>query len=182
MTTKMKRKPNTAAYKFKVVLAALRGEKSAAELCQEFRIVSSQLHKWKKQRARDDENLTVDVINEIRDIYAKRPFQGYKRITDDLKDRGHPVNHKRVYRLMKMMGLQAVYHRKNLSKRHQEDGVYPYLLKKHLPEKVHDCWQVDITYIKTAKRFIYLTALIDVVSRCVMGYSVRVRSLIRKVV
>lgn len=115
---------------------------------------------------------TATYMNEIREIYAKRPFQGYKRITDDLKDQGYNVNHKRIYRLMKVMGLQAVYPKKNLSKRRQEDQIYPYLLKKHPSAKPHDCWCVDITYLKTAKGFVYLTALIDVVSRCVMGYHI----------
>jgi putative transposase len=101
-----------------------------------------------------------------------RVAQGYKRITDDLKDLGYAVNHKRVYRLMKELGLQAIYPKKNLSKRRHGDAVFPYLLKDYFPEKPHDCWCTDLTYIKTAKGFIYLTALIDVVSRCVMGWYV----------
>lgn len=113
----------------------------------------------------------VTLMNEIQDIYAKRPFQGYKRITQDLNDMGYGVNHKRVYRLMRQMGLQAVYPKKNLSKRRLEDTVHPYLLKEHPPQQVHDCWCVDITYIKTSRGYVYLTALIDVVSRYVMGWS-----------
>jgi putative transposase len=112
----------------------------------------------------------VTMMNEIGDLYALRPFQGYKRITDDLKELGYNINHKRVYRLMKLMGLQALYPKKNLSKRRHQDSVYPYLLKNHPPSIPHDCWCVDITYLKTAKGFVYLTALIDVVSRCVMGW------------
>lgn len=118
-----------------------------------------------------DERLATHM-NAIREIYESRPFQGYKRIADDLRDEGFRVNHKRVYRLMKAMGLQAVYPKKNLSKRRQGEAVYPYLLKDARPEKPHDCWCVDITYIKTSKGFVYLTALIDVVSRCVMGFNV----------
>jgi putative transposase len=83
---------------------------------------------------------------------------------------GYVVNHKRIYRLMKMMGLQAVYPKMNLSKRRQKDAVFPYLLKKHPPQNPHDCWNVDITYIKTEKGFVYLTALIDAASRCIMGW------------
>lgn len=113
---------------------------------------------------------TVDHMNEIQEIYARHPFKGYKRITDDLNDHGYLINHKRVYRLMKLMGLQAVYPKKNLSRRRQEDIIYPYLLKDRLPTQVHDCWSVDITYIKTANGFVYLTGLIDVVSRCIMGW------------
>lgn len=115
---------------------------------------------------------TVDLMNEIREIYEARPFQGYRRITWDLKDLGFGVNHKKVYRLMQLMGLQAVYPKKNLSKRRQGDVVHPYLLKDYPPKVPHDVWCVDITYIKTANGFVYLTALIDVVSRCVMGFHV----------
>jgi putative transposase len=112
----------------------------------------------------------VTLMNEIRHIYEMRPFQGYKRITDDLKEAGYTINHKRVYRLMKLMGLKAVYPKMNLSKRRQADAVFPYLLKKDPPLKPHDCWNVDITYIKTEKGFVYLTAIIDAYSRCIMGW------------
>jgi len=114
---------------------------------------------------------TVDAMNEIRELYKRHPFKGYKRIRDDLNDNGYSINHKRVYRLMKVMGIQAIYPKKNLSKRRREDTVYPYLLKSRPPVQVHDCWCIDITYIKTARGFVYLTALIDVVSRCIMGWA-----------
>jgi putative transposase len=122
-------------------------------------------------RSADKDTNDITLMNEIQDIYAMRPFQGYKRITQDLKDSGYGINHKRVYRLMQMMGIQAVYPKKNLSKRRLEDSVYPHLLKQHPPQKVHDCWCVDITYIKTSRGYVYLTALIDVVSRYVVGWS-----------
>jgi putative transposase len=70
----------------------------------------------------------VTLMNEIQDIYAIHPFKGYRRICHDLQDKGYPVNHKRVLRLMRVMGLQAIYPKKNLSKRRQEDAVYPYLM------------------------------------------------------
>ena len=108
----------------------------------------------------------VTIMNEIRELYAVRPFQGYRRMTFDLKDLGYEINNKKVYRLMKLMCLQAVYPKKNLSKRNHEHKVYPYLLKQRPPLKPHDAWCVDITYIKIAN------ALIDVVSRCVMGFNV----------
>ena len=114
--------------------------------------------------------LDITLMNEIRDIYERRPFQGYKRMTDDLKEMGYTVNHKRIYRLMKGMGIQAIYPKMNLSKRRQADAVFPYLLKKHPPLQPHDCWNVDITYIKTEKGYVYLTALIDAFSRHIMGW------------
>jgi len=115
---------------------------------------------------------TVTMMNEIREIYASRPFQGYRRMTLDLKDAGYEVNHKKVYRLMREAGIQAIYPKKNLSKRNYAHKVYPYLLKDSPPTKPHDVWCTDITYIKIANGFVYLVALIDVVSRCVMGFHV----------
>ena len=128
----------------------------------------SSCYKKPQEKASD----TTTIMNEIQDIYATRPFQGYRRITWDLKDLGYVINHKKVYRLMKQMGLQAVYPKKNLSKRCHEHKVYPYLLKAQRPMKPHDAWCIDITYIKITTGFIYLTALIDVVSRYVVGFHI----------
>lgn len=141
---------------------------SVRRRCQILGVCRSRIYHSLVSRVDDS---SVAYMNEIQEIYSNRPFQGYKRITDDLKERGYMINHKRVYRLMKLMGLQAVYPKRNLSKRRQEDVIYPYLLKTHPPMNPHDCWCVDITYLKTSKGFVYLTALIDVVSRCIMGYS-----------
>ena len=121
----------------------------------------SSLYIKQKPLSADD----VTVMNEIQDIYAVHPFKGYRR-----RDQGCLINKKRVLRLMRLMGLQAVYPKKNLSKRRQEEAVYPYLLKDNPPKLPHDCWCVDITYIKISTGYAYLTALIDVVSRHVMGW------------
>ena len=113
----------------------------------------------------------IDLMNEIQDLYARYPFMGYRRITVLLKNKGYQVNAKRVLRLMQKLGLQALYPKKNLSKRRQEDSVHPYLLRSLPPEKPNDCWQVDISYIRMNQGYLYLTALIDVVSRKVMGWN-----------
>lgn len=113
---------------------------------------------------------TVNIMNEIQDIYAAHPFMGYRRITWSLRDAGVVINLKRTLSLMRQMGLQAVYPKKNLSKRRHDHAVFPYALHDHPPLKVHDCWCIDITYIKISKGYVYLTALIDVVSRHVMGW------------
>lgn len=113
----------------------------------------------------------VDIMNMIREIYTQRPFLGYRRITVLLKrDYGIEINRKRVYRFMKLMGLHAIYPKMNLSKRRQEEAVYPYLLKQQPPQKPNDAWSIDITYIRMRTGFVYLVALIDIVSRCIMGW------------
>jgi putative transposase len=91
------------------------------------------------------------LMNKIQDIYQMCPFQGYKRITHDLNDCGYGVPHKHVYRWMQLMRLQTMDPRKNLIKRRLADSVYPHFLKQYLPQKVHDFWCVDITYIKTIR-------------------------------
>jgi putative transposase len=113
----------------------------------------------------------VELMNRIRDFFEAYPFMGYRRITKMLKRDGVHVNCKRVLRLMRLMGIQAIYQKLNLSKRRQEDAVFPYLLGKHLPLMPNDAWCVDITYIRVQGCYAYLVALIDVVSRRIMGWA-----------
>jgi putative transposase len=112
----------------------------------------------------------VTLMNEIRELYLSYPFFGYRRITAMLRAQGYEVNRKCVARLMNLLGLKALYPKKNLSKRRKEDAVFPYLLKLCPPLRSNDAWCVDITYIKLVQGFAYLTALIDVVSRKIMGW------------
>lgn len=112
----------------------------------------------------------VTLMNEIRELYLSYPFFGYRRITAMLRAQGYEVNRKCVARLMGLLGLKALYPKKNLSKRRKEDAVFPYLLKLCPPLRSNDAWCVDITYIKLVQGFAYLTALIDVVSRKIMGW------------
>ena len=114
----------------------------------------------------------VNLMNEIRSLYEKRCFLGYRRITEILnRELQIKVNAKRTLRLMRKMNLQAVYPKRNLSNRNKEDQVYPYLLRKRPPKSPNDCWAVDITYIRVCGGYAYLTALIDWVSRRIMGWN-----------
>ena len=80
------------------------------------------------------------------------------------------MNRKCVARLMALLGLKGLCPKKNLSKRRKEEAVFPYLLKFCPPARPNDAWCVDITYIKLSQGFVYLTALIDVISRKIMGW------------
>lgn len=121
-----------------------------------------------KSSAADD----IDVMNAIQQIYADHPFMGYRRMTVMLVSKGYIINHKRTLRLMRLMGLQAVYARRNLSKRRLSDAVYPYLLSDQPARAPNDVWAVDITYLRLAIGFVYLTALIDLISRQIMGWNI----------
>lgn len=110
-------------------------------------------------------------MNEIRDLYEARCFLGYRRITELLKRQGRIINKKKVLRLMRKMKIQAVYPKKKLSNADEENQIHPYLLRDKPPKKPNDCWAVDITYIKACGGYLYLTALIDWISRRIMGWS-----------
>lgn len=109
-------------------------------------------------------------MNEIRGIWLRIPFYGYRRITEELKHLGFLVNRKRVQRLMQDMGIQAVYPKPKLSIGNKQHKIYPYLLKDLKVNKANQVWSVDITYLKIGGGFMYLVALIDLRSRYIAGW------------
>ena len=110
------------------------------------------------------------LSNKIAEIYSSYPIYGYRRITAMLARENIEVNHKRVQRLMREMDLYAIYPRPNTSIKDKEHAVFPYLLKGLVLIKPHQVWQVDITYLRTTKGFMYLVAIIDMYSRMIVGY------------
>lgn len=112
----------------------------------------------------------TELANRIGEIYEATPQYGYRRIHAQLVREGRKINRKRVYRLMKELGLQAIYPRPRTTIRDKQAAVYPYLLGGLHIERPHQVWQVDITYLKLPGGFVYLTCLIDVYSRAVVGW------------
>lgn len=117
----------------------------------------------------------MDAYNlELMDLldrqYLKTPFYGSRKMTAYLCGFGHSVNRKRVRRLMKLMRLEAIYPKPNLSKRRHDHKVYPYLLKGVNIDRPNMVWSTDITYIRLRSGFVYLTALIDWYSRYVLSW------------
>jgi len=106
----------------------------------------------------------------IDEQYMRHPEFGYPRMTDWLYDQGHCVNHKRVARLMKRMGLQAITPGPHTSKPAPGHKVYPYLLRGVEIERVNQAWGTDITYIPMQQGFMYLSAVIDWYSRYVLSW------------
>lgn len=102
--------------------------------------------------------------------YLNHPADGVLRMQDYLFLIGFLVNHKRVRRLLRKMGIMAIYPKRNLSKLGQAKYKRPYLLKGLKIERPNQVWEIDITYIPMAKGFLYLTAIIDVYSRFVVGW------------
>jgi len=108
----------------------------------------------------------------IDEQYMKRPYYGYPRMTDWLREQGYLVNYKRISRLMKKMGIQAVTPGPHTSKPAPEHTIYPYLLRGLDINRPHQVWSTDITYIPMNKGFMYLVAVIDWYSRFVLSWEI----------
>ena len=108
--------------------------------------------------------------------YIKTPFYGIAKMTAWLHRKGHSVNHKRVRRLMRQMGLEAVYPRRKrgLSIPDKQHRIYPYLLKDVQIEQADQVWSADITYIRMYRGWVYLAAVMDWFSRYVLSWEVSV--------
>ena len=117
-----------------------------------------------------EENLAIMRLMD--EHYLNHPTHGVLQMQDFLFSLDFLVNHKRVRRLLRKMGLMAIYPKKNLSKLGNAKYIKPYLLKGLRITRPNQVWSVDITYIPMAKGFMYLTAIIDLYSRYVVGWDV----------
>jgi len=103
-------------------------------------------------------------------IFARAPVYGYRRMTAQLHRDGHEVNGKRVRRLMREMGLRAIYPKRRLSAADRRHRKYPYLLSGVAIERPDQVWSSDITYIRLPGGFCYLTAVMDWHSRRALSW------------
>lgn len=102
--------------------------------------------------------------------YTRFPYYGVPRMTAWLRREGYDVNHKRIERLMGIMGIQGVCPKRNLSKSDEHHKKYPYLLKDLDIVRPNQVWSSDITYIRLSKGFVYLVAVMDWFSRYVLSW------------
>ena len=119
-----------------------------------------------------DNPLNLKLMRRIDALYTDMPFYGVRKMTKHLRDEGYAVNHKRVRRLMRLMGIEAIYPKPKTSRRNARHPVYPYLLKRldiHRPNQV---WAADITYVPMERGFVYLVAIVDWYSRYVLSWRV----------
>jgi putative transposase len=106
--------------------------------------------------------------------YTDAPYYGLRRMTAWLQSEGYRVNHKRVARLMRAMGLEAIYPKPRTSEPHPEHRIYPYLLRGVEVNRVHQVWSTDITYMRLHSGFIYLVAVMDWYSRYVLSWALSI--------
>jgi putative transposase len=106
--------------------------------------------------------------------YTVTPFYGIRRMTAWLRQRGYAVNPKRVGRLMRQMGLEAIYPKPRLSQPAAGHTIYPYLLHGVTVDRVNQVWSADITYIRLQAGFVYLVAVMDWFSRYVLSWTISI--------
>jgi len=114
----------------------------------------------------------LQLMQGIDKIHLKRPFYGSRRIRDWLEDQGYVVNRKKVRRLMRKMGVMALYPKPSSSHPGKGHRIYPYLLRGKEISSPNQVWATDITYIPMAKGFMYLVVIMDWRSRKVLSWRV----------
>ena len=121
-------------------------------------------------RALSDSNLAVMRL--IDEQYTRTPFYGVERMTAWLKRTGIVIGHNRVRRLMRLMGLEAIYPKPRLSLAGDDNSrKYPYLLRGLKIERPNQVWATDITYVRLWQDFVYLVAIMDWYSRYVLSWT-----------
>lgn len=118
-----------------------------------------------------ESTVNLKIMRLMDEHYLEHPTYGVLQMQDYLSLMDITVNHKRVRRLLRLMGLMAIYPKKNLSKLGFAKHIKPYLLRHLEINCSNQVWEIDITYIPMSKGFMYLTAVIDVYSRFVVGWN-----------
>jgi putative transposase len=112
----------------------------------------------------------LELMRRLDEQYTQTPFYGIRRMTAWLRRQGYAVNHKRVGRLLRLMGLEALYPKPRLSVPGEGAKHYPYLLRGRAITGVNDVWSTDITYVRMQHGFLYLVAVLDWYSRYVLAW------------
>ena len=114
----------------------------------------------------------LELMRLIDEQYLKIPTWGSRSMRNHLRRLGYKVNRKRIQRLMRLMGLEAIYPKPRTSQPHPEHKIYPYLLRGMSIERANQVWTADITYIPMSRGFMYLVAVMDWHSRKILSWRV----------
>jgi len=144
------------------------GKPSLARQCRMLNISRSNFYyKPRPVKAED-----LELMRLIDEQYLKTPTWGSRSMRNHLRRLGYKINRKRVQRLMRLMGIEAIYPKPRTSRPHPEHKVYPYLLRGVAVERANQVWSADITYIPMKRGFMYLVAVMDWYSRKVLSWRV----------
>ena len=125
-------------------------------------------------KSKETSESNMELMRLIDEEYTRAPFYGSRKMTAWLQMKGYEVNRKRVVRLMRKMGLEAIYPKPRLSVPNRGHKIYPYLLRGVTITRPNQVWSTDITYIRLKKGFIYLVAMIDWYSRYVLSWGISI--------
>ena len=143
-------------------------EISISRRCELLGLNRSSLYYQQKEVSKE----TLNLMREIDEINTKYPFYGSRKIVACLRRKGYKISCRRVRKLMKKLGLEAIYPRPNLSIRNIEHKLYPYLLRDVAILNIDHVWSADITYLRLMHGFVYLVAIIDWHSRYVLDWEI----------
>jgi putative transposase len=119
-----------------------------------------------------ESEINLALMRHIDAQFLETPFYGVRQMTWHLRNDGHPVNEKRIRRLMRLMGLMPIYQKPNTSRPSKGHKTYPYLLKGLRVERPNQVWASDITYLPMRRGFLYLVAIMDWHTRKVLSWRV----------
>ena len=139
---------------------------SVRRQCTLLNLARSGVYRPKPVPAADD----LALMRRIDELHLELPFYGSRRMMFELNKEGRGVNRKRVRRLMRVMGIEALVPRPGTSKAAPGHKIYPYLLRGLAITEPNHVWASDITYIPMAHGFLYLVAIIDWASRAVLAW------------
>ena len=120
--------------------------------------------------ARPTSDADLALMRRIDELHLEHPFAGSRMLRDMLKAEGREVGRRHVATLMKKMGVEAIYRRPDTSKPAPGHKIYPYLLRNLAVTRPNQVWAADITYVPMARGFVYLVAIVDWFSRCVLAW------------
>jgi len=124
-------------------------------------------------KPKGESELNLNLMRLMDEHYIDHPYKGPRRMHTWLVTKGYHVNIKRIERLYyNVMGLRSVMPGPHTSRRNKAHKVYPYLLRDLVIERPNQVWATDISYIPMAKGYLYLTAIIDIYSRCIIHWSI----------
>jgi len=142
------------------------GKLSIRRQCRLLGIARSGVYR-PRQPANDND---LGVMRRIDELFTQWPFLGSRRLARMLRDEGRKINRKRVQRLMRQMGIEALGPKPRTSKPAPGHKVYPYLLRDMVIDRPNQVWAADITYIPMGRGFLYLVAIMDWASRAVLSW------------
>lgn len=125
-------------------------------------------------KAKEISDIDLILMRQIDELHLNYPFMGSRMLRDTLHKQGHQIGRRKVRRLMRLMGIHAMYPKVNISKPNTAHRVYPYLLRNEVITRSNQVWATDITYIPMAKGFVYLCAIVDWHSRKGLSHRVSI--------